>query len=111
MVPLVDLARFFALKYHLNETNTLTRLEQVQEASDLSADLVHELAQSFEFLLNLRLQHQWKQIQAGQPPSNYLNPDHLSALERSFLKETFKTLAQAQALLHKMYHLKVGRFY
>ncbi|MCL4303281.1 MAG: CBS domain-containing protein [Anaerolineae bacterium] len=111
MVPLVDLARFFALKYHLNETNTLARLEQVQEASDLAADLVHELAQSFEFLLNLRLQHQWEQLQAGQPPSNYLNPSHLSVLERSFLKETFKAIAQAQALLHKMYHLKVGRLY
>ncbi|MBI1879644.1 MAG: hypothetical protein HYR94_15725 [Chloroflexi bacterium] len=110
-VPLVDLARFFALAHHVSETNTLTRLEYLKDLADLPADLIRELAQSFEFILNLRLQHQQEQIQAGQLPSNYLNPQYLSALERSSLKEAFKAITQAQTLVHKTYHPKVGRLY
>jgi CBS domain-containing protein len=110
-VPLVDLARFFALRHHLSATNTLTRFEQAKDRGNLPSELTRELAQSFEFLLNLRLQHQWEQIQTGSPPSNYLNPNALSALERSLLKEVFKAISQAQAFLHKTYHPKVGRLY
>jgi CBS domain-containing protein len=110
-VPLVDLARFFALEQHLSETNTLSRLDRLKEVDHIPTDLIHELAQSFELILNLRLRHQCKQIQADQPPSNYLNPEDLSALERSSLKEAFKGVSQAQSLLHQSYHAKVGRLY
>jgi CBS domain-containing protein len=111
LVPIVDLARFLALQSHLGETNTLNRLEQVKDAGYLPADLAHELAQAFEFMLNLRIRHQWQQVQAHQPPSNHINPKHLSALDRSFLREAFKIIARAQAVLREKSHLKVGRFY
>jgi CBS domain-containing protein len=111
LVPIVDLARFLALQSHLGETNTLNRLEQVKDAGYLPADLAHELAQAFEFMLNLRIRHQWQQVQGHQPPSNHINPKHLSALDRSFLREAFKIIARAQAVLREKSHLKVGRFY
>ncbi|NJN99926.1 MAG: histidine kinase, partial [Anaerolineales bacterium] len=110
-VPLIDLARFFALRYHLTETNTVARLEQIKDENDLPDDLLHELAQSFEFILNLRLQHQWEQIQTGQPLSNYINPKNLSSLDQASLRQVFKAIGQAQAVLHQAYHLKVGRLY
>jgi CBS domain-containing protein len=107
-VPIVDLARFLALKHRLAEPNTLNRLEQLKDTGDLPPNLLHELAQSFEFLLNIRLQHQWQQFQAGQPLSNHINPKHLSALEHHLLQEAFKAIARAQGLLHKAYHVKAG---
>jgi CBS domain-containing protein len=111
LVPIVDLARFLALRSHLAETNTLSRLEQVNDAADLPAGLARELAQAFEFMLNLRIRHQWQQVQAQQPPSNYINPKHLSALDRNFLREAFKIIARAQAVLREKSRLKVGRLY
>jgi CBS domain-containing protein len=110
-VPLIDLARFFALRYHLTETNTTARLEQLKDVKELPDDLLQELAQSFEFILNIRLQQQWEQLQAGQPLSNHVNPQNLSALDQVSLRQVFKAIAQAQAFLHQAYHLKVGRLY
>jgi CBS domain-containing protein len=111
LVPIVDLARFLALRSHLSETNTLNRLKQVKDADDLPVELTHELAQAFEFILNLRIRHQWQQIQAHQSLSNHINPKHLSALDRSFLREAFKVIARTQAVLREKYHVKVGRLY
>jgi CBS domain-containing protein len=44
LVPIVDLARFLALRAHLDETNTLKRLELARDAGDLLAALIEELA-------------------------------------------------------------------
>lgn len=110
-VPLVDLARFFALSHHSAETNTLNRFKQLSTVSNLPPLLMEELAQSFELIFNLRLQCQWQQFLAGQAISNYVNPEKLSHLERRSLQEAFKVIAKAQAYLHKTYHLHPGRIY
>jgi CBS domain-containing protein len=110
-VPLVDLARFFALSHHLAETNTLNRLKQLTTASNLPHVLIEELIQAFEFIFNLRLQYQWQQHLDSQVISNYINPENLSHIERRSLQEAFKVIAKAQAYLHKTYHLHVSRLY
>lgn len=110
-IPIVELARFFALRHGLTETNTLGRLERLKAAGHLPTDLANELAQAFEFILTLRLHQQWEQIQAGQPASNYINPKHLSRLERNLLQEAFKAITRAQEFLQKEYHVRVGRLY
>jgi CBS domain-containing protein len=111
LIPLVDLVRFLAIQRRLGETNTLNRLAWLKSAQALPAGLADELAQGFEFLLNLRIQLEWKQLQAQEAASYYLNPQELSALDRKLLKETFKIIKQGQAYLRQEAHLKVGRFY
>jgi signal-transduction protein with cAMP-binding, CBS, and nucleotidyltransferase domain len=69
------------------------------------------LAQAFEFMLNLRIRLQWQQLQTHQPLSNHINPEHLSALDRSFLREVFKIIGQAQGVVREKSHLKVGRLF
>jgi CBS domain-containing protein len=110
-MPVVDLTRFFALEHGLTETNTLSRLQQLKAAGHLPADRADALAQTFEFMLNLRIRHEWEQLQAGQPGSNYLNPGQLSALDRRLLREGFKVIARTQAELKEAYHVKVGRLF
>jgi CBS domain-containing protein len=110
-MPIVELARFFALRHGLTETNTLSRLEQLKMAGHLPTYLADELAQAFEFMLSLRLQRQWEQIQAQQPTSNYINPNCLPVLDRTLLREAFKVIAHSQELLRKGYQVRVGRFY
>jgi CBS domain-containing protein len=110
-MPVVDLARFFALRHGLTETNTLSRLEQLKASGHLPPARAAELAQTFEFMLTLRIRRQWEQFQTGQPVSNYLNPAHLSALDRRMLRQGFKVIAHAQANLKEAYHVKVGRLF
>jgi CBS domain-containing protein len=109
IMPVVDLVRFFALQHSLTETNTFDRLEQLKIGGYLPPSLAGELAQTYEFLLHLRIQHEWEQLQTGQPSSTYLDPRHLSILNRRLLKESFKIITRAQAHLRQATHHKVGR--
>jgi hypothetical protein len=93
------------------EAGQLGRLEQLKVAGHLLPDRAADLAQTFEFMLTLRIRRQWKQFQTGQPVSNYLNPAHLSALDRRRLRRGFKVIAYAQADLKEAYHVKVGRLF
>lgn len=110
-MPIVEVARFFALRHGITETNTLARLEHLKVAGHLPTEWVEGLAQAFEFMLSLRLRQQWEQLQAGQPLSNYINPKHLSNWERSLLREAFKAITPIQERLRAEYHVRVGRFY
>jgi CBS domain-containing protein len=111
LVPLVDLVRFLAIQYQLRETNTLSRLDLLKHVGALPAGMAGELAQGFEFLLNLRLRLEGEKIRAGEPVSYYLNPETLSLLDRQLLKETFKIIKQAQTYVRQKTHVRVGRFY
>lgn len=102
--PVVDLARFFALQHGYAETNTLARLDLLRRDRHLSADLAEELGQAFEFILSLRIRRQWEQRQAGQELTNFINPQQLSSLERSQLREAFRVIARAQALVREEYY-------
>jgi len=110
-VPVVDLARFFALRYGMTETNTLGRLDLVRQTDGLPDGMVQELIQAFEFMLDLRIRHQWEAIRAGRSPSNYINPRDLSVLDRRLLKEAFRAVARAQAAVRQKYHTRTGRLY
>jgi CBS domain-containing protein len=109
IVPLVDMVRFLALQHGLHETNTLGRLELLKTADYLPADLADDLTQAYEFMLHLRIQHEWIELQADRVPSPYLNPNHLSHLDRRLLKESFKAIARAQDHLRQAIHQRVGR--
>ncbi|MDA8187201.1 MAG: DUF294 nucleotidyltransferase-like domain-containing protein [Dehalococcoidales bacterium] len=100
----VDLARFFALQNGIGETSTLGRLELLKDGHHLAVDLAEELSQAFQFIMNLRVQHQWAQMQAGKKCSNFIDPKQLSPLDRSALREAFQVIARAQAAVREEYH-------
>jgi signal-transduction protein with cAMP-binding, CBS, and nucleotidyltransferase domain len=60
-------------------------------------------------MLHLRIRREWDELQAGRVPSVYLNPDHLSHLDRRLLKESFKAITRAQEHLRQAVHQRVGR--
>lgn len=111
IIPLVDLTRFLALQYRINETNTLQRLERLKNEGHLTASEADSLAQAYEVLLRLRIEQEWEQIKQGRPPSTYLNPKHLSTLNRRLLREAFKIIGQTQSRLEKELHRQVGRLF
>lgn len=102
--PIVDLVRFLALRHGVTETSTVGRLEALQAAGKVPEDLAEDLTQAFEFILSLRIRSQWAKIQAGGLPDNFIDPGQLSALERSLLKEAFKAVGRAQAVVRQEYY-------
>ena len=92
----VDFARLMALKYNVAETNTLARLESLQDNQNVSGRLCAEIIEAYEFLMHLRLVHQVEMLEKGQEADNYINPKDLTDLEKQTLKEAFSVITRLQ---------------
>lgn len=108
VVPVVDLARVYALAEGISAVNTLSRLRATAQSRSVSGPGARDLEDAFEFIGTLRAQHQARQLRAGQEADNYLVPDELSSLERSHLKDAFGVISILQDALAKRY--PTGRF-
>jgi len=86
---IVDLARVFALEAGVPETNTLARLRL---AAARGLDVAPDLAESFEFLQQVRLRHQARRLRAGVEPDNLVPLSELTELERRWLRDLFRLL-------------------
>ncbi|MGB3725376.1 MAG: putative nucleotidyltransferase substrate binding domain-containing protein [Glaciecola sp.] len=96
IAPIVDLARIYALQQGVTGVNTIDRLQQVTGTRSLSTSSAKSLIDAFEFLGQLRLNHQANLMQAGEKPSNFMHPKAISRLEREHLKEAFKVIKTLQ---------------
>jgi len=103
LVPIIDMARIYALAEGLPETGTLDRLQAAAGTPSLSQGGAANLQDAFEFISRLRLEHQAAQIQAGEEADNYLSPAQLSRLQREHLKDAFKVVQTMQATLELRY--------
>lgn len=107
-VPVIDLARVYALTSGIPAVNTLERLRAAGGTTALSRDGAANLIDALEFIGTLRVQHQMRQLRRGEKADNYLSPDELSPLERSHLKDTFSFINTMQESLGQRY--QAGRF-
>lgn len=97
VVPVVDLARIYALQGTLTSVNTRARLEEAAHAGGLSASGAHDLLDAYDMIAETRLQHQASLIKHGKTPDNYLVPAELSDLERSHLRDAFVVVKTMQS--------------
>jgi CBS domain-containing protein len=98
-IPIVDIARNYALSAGLDPVNTIDRLHAIQQASAMSREMSYSLIDAHEFIAGIRLEAQGKQYTAGSKPSNYLDPQLLSPLVRHQLKDAFNVVREAQVAM------------
>lgn len=103
IIPIVDLARVYALSAGLPEVNSNDRLKAAAEAVALSEEGAESLEEALEFIATLRARHQARQIKRGETPDNYVRPDELSKLERGHLKDAFSVISTMQDALGQRY--------
>jgi CBS domain-containing protein len=101
--PIIDIARLSALEMQVFATSTVERLTEVKDRPGGAGAMCDDLEQAFEFLMSLRLRHQYQRIQAGHEPDNFIDPQGLGAMERAMLKEAFKLIVTAQETIAKKY--------
>ncbi len=99
VVPIVDLARLYALQGQLPEANTRARLKAAQSAHVLSDTGAADLLDAYDLIAETRLEHQARQITAGQKPDNFLSPAALSDFERSHLRDAFVVVKSLQSAI------------
>lgn len=103
LTPFVNFARVLALKYGVNETNTLARLKALFDAGFLDDDIWISANSAYELQMQQRLIHQLRQMEEGTHPDNHINPGQLSELERRMLKDAFRVIERLYSVLDKMY--------
>ncbi|MDA8098885.1 MAG: DUF294 nucleotidyltransferase-like domain-containing protein [Nitrospiraceae bacterium] len=103
LAPVIDIARLSALEAQVYPSSTLARLEELKGKRGAASPFAGELAEVFEFLMSLRLRHQFQQIEQCRRPDNFLDPDGLSRLDSRMLTESFKIIRSAQAAIGKRY--------
>ncbi len=105
VVPVIDMARVYALAQGLPQVNTSERLAALAASGVMNAVDARDLAEALEFISGLRLQHQARQIQQGIVPDNMLLLANLSLLERSHLQAACGVVASLQEAMFQHYHI------
>jgi len=108
IVPIVDLARIYALAADVSVANTHDRLALSANAGQVSEQSARDLRDALEFLAKLRITHQARQTAHGTAPDNFLALDELSNFERGHLKNAFAVVQTLQEVLQQRY--SGGRF-
>jgi CBS domain-containing protein len=103
IVPIVDIARVYALSGGIVAINTTERLQAACETGAMSQEMSQNLIDALEYISTLRNQHQVERIRHGQAADNFLDPESLSGLERSHLKDSFAIIKSMQEVLEHRY--------
>jgi CBS domain-containing protein len=96
VIPIVDLARWAGMAAGVTSASTIERLRAAGTAGTLPPTDAQTLEDAFELIAALRMQHQVRQLRAGETPDDYVDPGELSGLTRSHLKEAFRAVASVQ---------------
>ena len=108
VVPIVDIARLYALAAGSPAVNTADRLQAAAAAKALNQKTAMDLMDALEFIGITRLRHQARMAREGKPTDNFLPPEELSGFEKSHLKSAFSVVKTMQTAMASTYQL--GRF-
>jgi CBS domain-containing protein len=102
LVPIVFLARCYALEAGSPARSTPERLTAAFRAGLLGEDTFTAVVEAHRFLVWLRLRVQLRMIEAGRPLSNQVALADLTPVERTRTKDAFRAIKslQTKAALH-----------
>jgi CBS domain-containing protein len=103
LCPIIDSVRLSALEMGIYNTSTVERLKELKDKNSTINEFCSDLEHAFEFLMSLRLKHQFEQIQADKEPDNFINPDCLGTMEKRTLKDCFKLILWVQEAIKTKY--------
>jgi CBS domain-containing protein len=99
LLPVVDIARFAALKAGAKVTPTIERLRAASELGALEPAHARTLEEAYDLFTTLRLENQIQQLERGNEPNDYVDPKELSELTRRYLRDAFREVAAVQKSL------------
>jgi CBS domain-containing protein len=105
IIPIVETARIRSLAAGEMRVSTRNRLRAAARQGELTPADAESLIDALDFIEKLRLEHQSRQMSAGEKPDNHLSPSELSPLARQNLKAAFSQIRTSQAALLNRFHL------
>jgi PAS domain S-box-containing protein len=89
LLPVVDLARLYSIKYKINESNTYRRLEAITEKGIITNTLFKSISFYYNYLMGLRLKHQVNCMDSNMEIDNLINTANLTEIDLQVLKSYF----------------------
>ena len=96
LLPVQNLARFFAFANGFTQSSTVDRLMAVEESGSRGRESAQSLREAFLNMAHLQLRHHANAIRAGRPPDNAIDTAKLRPLTRASLQEALREVAAAQ---------------
>lgn len=98
--------RSLALEQKVLNANTLKRIRELKKAGVFDEEFSKELVMAFNFLLQLKLKSNLEKLQSKKEPNNYINPKHLTTMEKDLLKDAFKIVGELKKKIE--YHFRLN---
>jgi CBS domain-containing protein len=105
ITPLVDAVRLCALERGIKETSTMERIHALKDKHTIVKEFSDELEHALEFMMRIRIHHQFVQINEGIKADNFINPNTLSNFEKKTINEVFHLTSKMQGLIFERYKL------
>lgn len=105
IMPIVEIARIRSLAAGELRVSTRNRLLAAARAREITETDAANLIDTLDFIEKLRVEHQSRQLRAGEAPDNHLAPTDLSPLARQNLKSAFSQVRVSQAALLNRFRL------
>ncbi|MCX5718067.1 MAG: DUF294 nucleotidyltransferase-like domain-containing protein [Nitrospirae bacterium] len=99
--PIVDILRLFAIEKGVKETSTIDRINELRNKHPLVEKYAEELEYAFEFVMLLKIRHQFEQIESGKDLDDFINPNDLNNFEKKTIKEVFYLISKIQSFIIK----------
>ena len=103
--PVVHGVRSLAWQHHVGELGTAARLRVLAERGHVEEALADELTHALHALMALKLAHQLRQREAGEPLDNVVPVAALAPHEHEVLKDALASVRRFRRHLHQHYRL------
>jgi CBS domain-containing protein len=102
LLPIVNIARWAALSVGSTMLSTPERLHAAAGSTMLPGVQARNLAEIFEILQRLRLRYQLVALQRGERPSDVIDRERMSPIDRSVVAEAAREIAAVQRRMDKV---------
>ncbi|MDC9715298.1 MAG: putative nucleotidyltransferase substrate binding domain-containing protein [Gammaproteobacteria bacterium] len=107
VVPIVDVARVYALSHGVRSINTQDRLRELSDVGGMSSSGANDLIEAYKFINSVRIKHQKRQIKLGQPADNFVLTEEISSLDKKHLKDAFGIVSDMQSAMSSRYQTSI----
>lgn len=104
LLPIVNLARWAALSAGSAALPTTERLRAASGSAILPDSQAAALIEVFEVLQRMRLRHQLRQVEDGQPATDVLDLGRISAIDRSIITRAVREIGAVQKRMENVSH-------
>ncbi len=108
LMPIVDLARIYALDAGVTDAGTLDRLRLAAEAGRIDDQTRLGLAEAFRLMWRIRLDHHVARVRQGAAADDFIDPRSLELGSRIGMGEAFRLILRAQRSLAREYGIRAA---